>query len=434
MSLNLVSAMYLYLYKHQGALSGMIVNHGPMTSDTEFVLSMRLQTTYGNRTQTYNLEHVQSSLMVAFDQLQDVDSVFKANFWKSINLSCKSIPTTYKILNLRKIKQEPKVSVPDHSRVFFNGQWHSVTNFKLEHPHIFIGRGAHPWRGTCKFPVKRSEVTLNTFGDRSFRERGFERYVHEPTANWSARWCDPLTNQQKYIIIRPDEARKFNLARRLKRNLHRIHLQNDRYLRKGGVECRQLALACHFIEKVGIRVGNEKDTSTCADTVGCCTLEKHKHIRILNPDRRLVEFEFDGKDSIRFYKTCALDALYFRALAELLRRKGRLLFDRINPSKVNRYLSNIVPGVTAKVFRTMKASNEFQKTLKRTNNLRQANLKAAHVCNHKSGTGDNLQTSRSNYIDPRIYYAYVHAHPEAKRSSWFVDADWAKKTEASFVF
>ena len=94
----------------------------------------------------------------------------------------------------------------------------------------------------------------------------------------------------------------------------------------------------------------------------------------------------------------------------------------------------IVPGVTAKVFRTMKASNEFQKTLKRTNNLRQANLKAAHVCNHKSGTGDNLQTSRSNYIDPRIYYAYVHAHPEANRSSWFADADWAKKTDASFVF
>ena len=412
----------------------MIVNHGPALPEPDTVLKMCLQTTHADQKRMYWLDHNQSSLMTAFVNANGVvDKVFQTNFWKSLKLSTKTIPSSYQIVKIHKSPRKETKSNVDYSKVFFGNKWHPSSNFKLEHPHIFVGRGEHPLRGTCKFPVMKSDITLNTFGNKLFHEQGYRRYVHEPAASWSARWCDPLTNQWKYVTLRTDETRKFELARKLKRNLHKVHGANEKHACQSA-ECRQLALACHLIEKFGIRVGNDKGSVVGADTVGCCTLQKQKHVRILDHTRRIVELDFDGKDSVRFHKMCSLDDVYFKVLKQLFIRKDPLLFDLINPSKVNRYLSSLVPGVSAKVFRTLKASNAFQTTLKRTNDLRLANLKAARACNHKTKTRDNLQTSRNNYIDPRIYYAHIHANPKAKRTNWFVDANWAKQTKKDFIF
>lgn len=40
------------------------------------------------------------------------------------------------------------------------------------------------------------------------------------------------------------------------------------------------------------------------------------------------------------------------------------VFDLINPTKLNEYLSSLMPGLTAKVFRTFNASNTLQQKLK----------------------------------------------------------------------
>ena len=64
---------------------------------------------------------------------------------------------------------------------------------------------------------------------------------------------------------------------------------------------RQRAVALYFIDKLALRAGNEKDEDQ-ADTVGCCSL-RVEHIELHDQkgeDEFVVEFDFLGKDSIRW--------------------------------------------------------------------------------------------------------------------------------------
>lgn len=52
-----------------------------------------------------------------------------------------------------------------------------------------------------------------------------------------------------------------------------------------------------------MRAGNEKEEGETADTVGCCSL-RVEHINLhpeLDGQEYMVEFDFLGKDSIRYY-------------------------------------------------------------------------------------------------------------------------------------
>lgn len=55
--------------------------------------------------------------------------------------------------------------------------------------------------------------------------------------------------------------------------------------------------------QLALRAGNEKEEGETADTVGCCSL-RVEHIK-LSPEKDgqefVVEFDFLGKDSIRYY-------------------------------------------------------------------------------------------------------------------------------------
>lgn len=53
----------------------------------------------------------------------------------------------------------------------------------------------------------------------------------------------------------------------------------------------------YFIDKLALRVGNEKGSDE-ADTVGCCSL-RVEHIQLL--PNFIVRFDFIGKDSIRYH-------------------------------------------------------------------------------------------------------------------------------------
>tara|TARA_R110002050_G_scaffold85289_2_gene182004 strand:+ start:1964 stop:2188 length:225 start_codon:yes stop_codon:yes gene_type:complete len=60
---------------------------------------------------------------------------------------------------------------------------------------------------------------------------------------------------------------------------------------------RQFATAMWVIDKLALRVGNEKGEDE-ADTVGCCSLRK-EHISLVPPSR--LVFDFLGKDSMRYF-------------------------------------------------------------------------------------------------------------------------------------
>lgn len=58
-----------------------------------------------------------------------------------------------------------------------------------------------------------------------------------------------------------------------------------------------------FPVQLALRAGNEKEEGETADTVGCCSL-RVEHIKLypkLDDQEYVVEFDFLGKDSIRYY-------------------------------------------------------------------------------------------------------------------------------------
>jgi len=127
---------------------------------------------------------------------------------------------------------------------------------------------------------------------------------------------------------------------------------------------RQRATALYLIDKLALRAGNEKDTDEEADTVGCCSL-RVEHITLQEPN--VVIFDFLGKDSMRYYNEVPVDKQVFKNLAIFKRGKkdeqkvtGDLLFDRIDTLKLNDHLKSLMPGLSAKVFRTFNASITFQ--------------------------------------------------------------------------
>ena len=83
-----------------------------------------------------------------------------------------------------------------------------------------------------------------------------------------------------------------------------------------------------------MRAGNEKDTEEVADTVGCCSL-RYEHVKLheeKDGKEFVVEFDFLGKDSIRYYNAVPVDKRVFKNLKMFLDNKnaGDDLFDRLN--------------------------------------------------------------------------------------------------------
>ena len=61
----------------------------------------------------------------------------------------------------------------------------------------------------------------------------------------------------------------------------------------------QLGVCTYLIDKLALRVGNEKGEDE-ADTVGCCSL-RVEHIRFEDDDQ--ITLDFLGKDSMRYFNT-----------------------------------------------------------------------------------------------------------------------------------
>ena len=65
----------------------------------------------------------------------------------------------------------------------------------------------------------------------------------------------------------------------------------------------------------------------------------------------VVEFDFLGKDSIRYHNDISVEKRVFKNLQLFVdgKKPGDDLFDRLNTSILNEYLNTLMPGLTAKV-------------------------------------------------------------------------------------
>ena len=72
----------------------------------------------------------------------------------------------------------------------------------------------------------------------------------------------------------------------------------------------QIGVCTYLIDKLALRVGNEKGEDE-ADTVGCCSL-RCEHIRFDGDD--LITLDFLGKDSMRYLNTIKVDPIVYKLL------------------------------------------------------------------------------------------------------------------------
>jgi DNA topoisomerase I len=362
-------------------------------------------------------------------------------------------------------KEQREAMKTKYGKALIDDKEVDIANWLVEPPGLFMGRGEHPLRGSWKPRVNRKDVTLNLDETAVVPEGDWEAVVHDKESIWMARWIDKLTGKEKYVwphessaIQQSRNKEKYDKALRIESKLNPLRktIIDKMSKKRGDIKTKKTATVAYLIDKLGMRVGDEKDEDE-ADTVGATTL-RVEHVKVLEDQ---VEFDFLGKDSVRWVKTIPEAE---PVLLENLRRftEGKRpeeeIFDGVTSSMVNRFLSGIVTDLTAKVFRTYHATKQAEaslqaKDMRQADELeklyfaKEANLRAAEFCNHKrtppknwdeslkkkeeklaeykakgkegmfkkmemnveftKKTKDyNLNTSLKNYIDPRIYKSW----------------------------
>ena len=273
-----------------------------------------------------------------------------------------------------------------------------VSNYTVEPSCIFIGRGKHPKRGRWKEGPSEEDIELNLSPDAPRPPGNWKAIVWRPDVMWIARWRDKLSGKMKYVWLAENselkqkrEIEKFNKAIELRHNIERIKEHIMKNLDAEDPLRRKVATVCYLIDRLKIRVGDEKDPDE-ADTVGASTL-RPEHIKF--GDDGEVIFNFLGKDSVPHVFKVKLPKIVIRNLKEFSVSAKSAIFDGVNSKRVSEFLDEVVTGLSAKVFRTYYASKAVEEKLKEFPVKREdpdyvkkyvatiANLEAAKVCNHR---------------------------------------------------
>lgn len=125
---------------------------------------------------------------------------------------------------------------------------------------------------------------------------------------------------------------KYGKARKLKDHIDAIRADYTNKIKSSDLIEKQLGTATYMLDVLALRVGNEKDSSEEADTVGCCSL-RVEHISF-DEENSSITLDFLGKDSIRYLNTTRVDPLVLKNLKAFCKKKKKDddIFDEINVS------------------------------------------------------------------------------------------------------
>ncbi|PRT53702.1 DNA topoisomerase 1 [Wickerhamiella sorbophila] len=329
----------------------------------------------------------------------------------------KALPPAVK----KRLKQEKDEAEEKYKTCYLDGRKQPVGNFRVEPPGLFRGRGQHPKTGKLKARVQPEQVTLNIGKDVKIPEppagHNWSEVRHDNTVSWLAMWKENINGNTKYVFLSQSSSlkgmsdfKKFEKARELKNHVERIRNDYRKELTDEKMQVRQRATAMYLIDRLALRAGGEKGDDE-ADTVGCCSL-RYEHVDLQPPN--LVTFDFLGKDSIRYFQQVEVDEQVFTNL-QIFKKEpkgpGDDIFDRLDPSILNKHLQSYMPGLTAKVFRTYNASHTMQKQLDQIPNVgtvaekvvafNAANREVAILCNHQRTVAKSHEQSVAK-IEERV--------------------------------
>jgi DNA topoisomerase I len=298
-----------------------------------------------------------------------------------------------------------------------------VGNFRMEPPGIFLGRGVNPKLGKVKRRIYPEDITIN-IGKESpipampehMSNHKWKKIIHDKSVEWLASWPDNITGKTKYMWLGAQsdfkavsDQNKFDLARKLKKKIKTIQELNEKNMKHDEEKIRQTSIALYFIDKLALRVGNEKGEDE-TDTVGVTSL-RVEHINAEKTNE--ITLDFLGKDSVRYQNTIQVEPIVYHNIKMFMSQKDNSdqLFDKVNASDINKYLQTIMKDLTAKVYRTYNASYLFQKEINKINkkyeglpvesktllmdDYSKANAKVALLCNHQK----NITKSYKPQID-----------------------------------
>ena len=386
------------------------------------------------KSQPVELDLLQEEMIYQWAKKKDTpygqDAVFQKNFsadfaktlnskFKNLSYSDIDFSQAYKLVDKEKdlkdmmTKEEKKKLAAKRKQLreemkekfgkaIIDGTEVEVANYMAEPAGIFIGRGEHPMRGKWKSSVSPKDVTLNLGKEAQVPKGNWGKIVHDQESMWLASWLDELTQKRKYVwlsdsagIKQDRDKAKYDKAKMLGKEIDKIKARIVKDMQSKDKKLKRIATVCYLIYRTSMRVGDEKDPEE-ADTVGATTLRK-EHINLTG---KAIEFDFLGKDSVRWQETVPAeghDKQFHDNLKELVEKKkpSDEIFHDITSRHVNVYYSGIVKGLTAKVFRTYLSSqvvtkylreHEISKSVSSAEKLfhaKLANLEAAIMCNHK---------------------------------------------------
>ncbi|XP_078397070.1 DNA topoisomerase I, mitochondrial-like isoform X6 [Cetorhinus maximus] len=322
----------------------------------------------------------------------------------------------------QKLKLEQDAITEIYGYCVMDGHRERIANFKIEPPGLFRGRGDHPKMGKLKKRIMPEDVIINCSKDSKIPEppenHQWKEVRFDNKVTWLASWTENVQGLLKYIMLNPSSKlkgekdwQKYEVARRLKDKIDAIRSQYHIDWKSREMKSRQRAVALYFIDKLALRAGNEKEEGETADTVGCCSL-RVEHIKLHDNDggqQCVVEFDFLGKDSIRYYNKVPVEKQVFKNLKLFMENKDPTddLFDRLNTSDLNKHLQELMEGLTAKVFRTYNASITLQEQLaeltdpeesiaEKILSYNRANRAVAVLCNHQRTPPKTFEKSMKN--------------------------------------
>ena len=321
----------------------------------------------------------------------------------------------------KELKEKNEAITAEYGWCNIDGHRQKIGNFKVEPPGLFRGRGEHPKQGMLKRRTVPEDVIINCSRDSEIPDppegHKWKEVRHDNTVSWLACWNENIQGSTKYVMLNAasklkgeKDWQKYETARKLHKIIDRIRENYQRDWKSKEMKIRQRGVALYFIDKLALRAGNEKDEDQ-ADTVGCCSL-RVEHIELheeKDGKQYCVVFDFLGKDSIRYYNEMEVEKRVFKNLQLFMENKqtGDDLFDRLNTAILNKYLQDIMDGLTAKVFRTYNASRTLQEQLEKLTDTddnvaalvltyNRANREVAILCNHQRAVPKTFEKSMAN--------------------------------------
>lgn len=357
-----------------------------------------------------------------------------------------------------KIKNELKEK---YGYAVIDGVEMELTAYMTEGSRVFMGRGSHPKFGCWLPKVQPEEITINTSDPDN-----------PPPApkghHWGAVVCNPNTfmawwydldkvNEKKFATVgqgseqgMENNKEKFDIVRNLASNWDMVGKAIDKTLKEATDETEiQIGIVAYLIRNLGIRMGNDqrsKSDEFATNVVGASTLRKNNII--WNKDGS-VRFHFLGKDSVEYDNTFNLDPAFKELLLvrwnaaegdgtkkwDDLKGDGSI-FPKAKSTLINDYFGKILPGLTAKKFRTAYGSALLSKAFRelkiRENEpiasikvkMDQAQLIVAEKLNHKRTITQKQKDSYKTQMEK-----FDTTKSETKKKLEELTEKWHKETD-----